>query len=178
MPNFVLNPDIVRDRDVIVFSKSKGIPVQIDSALSTSGWPGGQGVRWTDSTSDTLIVTATDGLPAGILLWGSNESSDQFIAYYENQPTYKFATLCIGGWIISTITYEMNTYASRQAGPLIPIAYVIGQPLFFSLRGYFTPEDEWTLSGDPRAPNVYVTGAVAQVPSTLSNNYLGVQTAL
>lgn len=173
------DPNIVRTRDVIVFSKSKGVTVQIDSALAAKGWPGGQGVRWTDSTSDTLIVTSTDGLPAGVLLWGSNESSDQFIAYVENQPLYKFATLCFGGWVISTITYEMYTYASRQAGPLVPIAYTVGAPLFFSLRGYFTNEDEWSLSGDPRAPNTFVTGVVAQVPSpTLNSSYLGVQTAL
>jgi hypothetical protein len=171
------NPDIVRDRDVIVFSKASAFTVMIDATMKSKGWQGGQGVQWAASTvnSDTFIVTFSDGIPAGFLLWGSNESSDQFISYTQNQPTYQFASYCFGPWVFSTRTFEQYTYASRQAGPLVPLTYTAGEPLLFSLRGFWTKEDEWALSGDPRAPNEFIAGSVAQVPSSLNNNYLGVQ---
>lgn len=169
---------IVRERDVIVLAKSKGIPVEVDPTLAASGWAGGQGVSWVDSTSDTLIVSFSTGLPAGFLLWGSNESSDQFISYIQNQPLYRFATLCFGGWMICTKTFEQFTYQSRQSGPLVPITYAEGEPLFFSLRGLFTNQDEWALSGDPRAPNIFGVGVVAQAPSSLTNGYITIETQI
>jgi hypothetical protein len=163
------DPD-VRDRDVIVFSKGPSFTVQIDATLKAQGWAGGQGVQWSDDpNSDTFIVTVSAGLPGGFLLWGANETADQFISYTQNQPTYSFATYCFGPWTISTRTYEIYTHASRMVGPLVPITYVAGQPLFFSLRGLFTNEDESSLG--------FVVGAVMQVPSaSLNQSYLGVST--
>src|SRR6478609_9568590 len=120
----------------------------------------------------------SDGLYGGFFLWGSNESSDQYVSFFKNQIEYGFGVLCLGGWLISTLTYERYTYASRISGPLVPIQYVEGQRLRFSLRGYFTTEDEWTLSGDPRAPNGYYIGSVTQSPKYLNDSYLGVQTSI
>ena len=166
--------EIFRTRDVVVFSKGKTYPVMIDPTLATGGWPGGQGVKWLDDPSnDTFKVTYSDGPYGGFLLWGSNESSDQFISYTGNQPTYKFAVMCVGaGWIVSTSSFELYTWARRQGGPLVPNVYVPGQELRFSLRGLFTNEDEWTASSDPRAPNDWVIGTVVSIPSSVTNNYL------
>lgn len=168
---------ITRERDVIVLSKSKGIPVQIDTTLAAKGWVGGLGAQWVDSPSDTLVVTGSTGSTAGFLLWGSNESSDQFISYVQNQIRYQFVTLCFGGWVICTKTFEQYTYASRQAGPLVPITYTTAQPLFFSLRGYFTNENEGLLSSDPRGGFIPV-GVVAQLPTALVSGYMTIQTQI
>lgn len=172
-------PEIFRTRDVVVFAKTHGIPVAIAPAMKAGGWAGGQGVQWSDSpTIDQLLVTYSDGAYGGFLLWGSNEASDQYVSYFENQPAYGFAILCTGNWLISTTTFERYTYASRTGpGPLMPINYTPGDALRFSLRGLFTKEDEWSLSGDPRAPNKLFVGRVAQ-PNTLNPAYLSVQTAL
>lgn len=166
-----VDPDIVRERDVIVFSKGESFTVMVDAGLSTNGWPGGQGVQWASSSIDTFTVTASTGAGWGFLLWGSNESSDQYTSYTGNQSTYHFGTYGFGTWLISTRTYEVYTLASRRSGPLVANTYVAGQPLFFSLRGFFTNEDE---SGQE-----IVVGAVCQVPSaTLNNSYLGVETQM
>lgn len=169
---------IVRDRDVITLVKGTANPVNVDDTMARAGWVGGQAVTWTDSPNDEFLVTFSDGTYGGFLLWGSNEYSDQFIAYQQNQTTYKFATLCSGAWVIATISYEKYTYQSRQAGPLVQNTFTIGQRLTFSLRGLWTPQDEWTLSGDPRAPNTFYVGYVAQVPSALTQNYLTIQTSI
>src|ERR1700676_2314782 len=147
-------PEIFHTRDVVTFVKSANVPVMVSDRMAAGGWPGGQGVKWVDSpTYDTFLVDYSDGQYGGFLLWGSNESSDQFIAYTKNQSTYQFGVMCIGPWLVSTSTYEKYTYASRTGGgPLVQNVYTPGNKLRFSLRGYFTPEDEWTLSGDPRAP--------------------------
>ena len=164
---------ITRDRDVVVLQKASSFTVVVDPILRNNGWQGGQGVMWVDSpaNSDTFTVSFSNGLPGWILLWGSNESSDQYIAYTGNQPTYQFATYCFGPWVISTRTFEVYTLASRMAGPLIPITYTAGEPLFFSLRGLMTNEDESGLG--------FIVGAVAQVPDPVyTNNYLTVQVQL
>ncbi len=173
--------DVFRTRDVVVFVKSKTIPVVIDSRLQTGGWPGGQGATWLDDpNNDTFQVTYSDGRFGGFLLWGSNESSDQFVSFYKNQPTYRFAVMCVGPWVISTTTFEQYTYASRIAGPpYVPNVYTPGTKLRFSLRGYFTPEDEWTLSGDIRAPNNFFVARVIQPPvPSINNNYLELQSMM
>lgn len=172
--------DVFRTRDVVIFVKSKTIPVQISSRMQTGGWPGGQGVTWIDDpNNDTFLVDYSDGRFGGLLLWGSNESSDQFVAYFKNQPTYRFAVMAIGSWVISTTTFEQFTYASRIAGPpFVPNVYTPGKKLRFSLRGYYTPEDEWTLSGDPRAPNNFFVARVIQPPAAFNNNYLELQSMI
>jgi hypothetical protein len=172
-------PEIVRTRDVVVFFKGSTVTVDVTAATSTSGWSGGQGFQWTAPVGDQLLVTRSDGLYGGFALWGSDESSDLFTAMTRNQPSYRYVVLGAGGWLISTSSYERYTYTSRTGGgPLVPISYAPSDRLVFSLRGFWTKEDEWTLSGDPRAPNAYFIGFVVQKPSTLTNNYLTIQTSI
>jgi hypothetical protein len=78
-----------------------------------------------------------------------------------------------------TTSFEQYTYASRiGGGPLVPITYNASDRLLFSLRGYFTSEDEWTLSGDPRAPNSYFIAFVIQAPSTVTSGYMTIQVSI
>lgn len=171
--------ELVRSRDVVTLVKGQTFPVGLSTHLLTAGWAGGQGVMWIDSPYDVWQVDFSDGTPNGFLLWGSNESADQFSAYTQNQPTYDFAVLCYGTWVITTSTYEKYTYASRIAGPpFVPIVYNPSDRLRFSLRGLWTNEDEWTLSGDPRAPNRFFVGYVIEPPATYNNNYLMFQTTM
>ena len=172
-------PEQARTRDCIVLVKGDTYPVTISDEMATVGWRGGQGVRWVSSVKDEFKVNISDGLYAGFMLWGSDESSDQFTAMTRNQPFYRFATACAGGWHILTQTFERYTYASRTGGgPLVPITYNASDRLVFSLRGYFTLEDEWTLSGDPRAPNSYYIAFVSQTPSALTSGYMGIQVSI
>lgn len=168
-----------RTRDCIILFKGDTYPVSLDDKLVTGGWKGGQAVQWTASPKDELLVTYSDGLYAGFMLWGSDESSDQYTAMTRNQPVYRFATVGAGGWHILTSTYERYTYASRQGpGPLVPLTYHASDRLLFSLRGYWTREDEWTLSGDPRAPNSYYIGFVSQAPNPTTYGYMGIQVSI
>lgn len=168
-----------RNRDVIVLFKGDAYPVTISSEMAAGGWPGGQGVKWAASDQDEFLVTYSDGLYAGFMLWGSNEISDQYTGMTQNQVVYRFGTCCAGGWQISTITYERYTWESRQGpGPLVEIDYHASDRLVFSLRGLWTTEDEFTLSHDPRAPNNYYIAFVSQVPSETTNWYMGVQTSI
>jgi len=174
--------DVPRIRDVIVFVKDLTIPVMLDSTIVQAGWVGGTGVRWVPSPDDNFLATFSDGTYGGFLLQGSNESSDQFLAYTENQPRYRFGVVCTGTWIISTLAYEKYTLQSRLVPPLVPNVYIVGQRLTFSLRGLWTsqraPFDEWTISGDPRAPNNFLVGSIVQAPGPENNYYLTVQTAI
>jgi hypothetical protein len=157
-------PELFRSRDAVIWVKAETLTVSVTPSMIQSGWPGGIGVTFAPITQDEILVTVSDGLGGGFLLWGSDESGDQFTSMTENQPYYGFAVLGMGAWLIATSTFEQYTYASRQSGPLVPITYNGSDRLFFSLRGFFTNEDEWTLSGDPRAPNDNVVGFVAQTP--------------
>ena len=174
--SFVL--EFPRIRDVETLFKGDAFSVAVDQTMATQGWQGGQFVRWVDSPRDEFLVSFSDGLYGGFLLWGSNESSDQFISMTGNQPLYRFCTLCAGGWLMATRTYEKYTWASRQFGPLVSIVYTPGSRLRISLRGWLTSEDEWTLSGDPRAPNTYYIGSIIQAPSADNNFYITVQTSI
>lgn len=172
-------PELPRTRDCIILFRGDTYTVAVDPGLAQSGWRGGQACQWATSTRDEFLVTASDGLYAGFFLWGSDESSDQFTSMARQQPTYKYAVLGAGGWLISTSTYEQYTYASRVGGPpLVPIVYTESDRLLFSLRGYFTNEDEWTLSGDPRAPNSYYIAFVAQAPSVMTQQFMTIQTSI
>ncbi len=164
-----------RERDCYVLFKGDAYTVAVSQDMQTNGWQGGQGVQWADSLKDEFLVTYSDGLYGGFMLWGSNEDSDQYVSFVENQPTYGFGVICAGGWLISTRTFERYTYASRQAGPLVELTYGAGERVRFSLRGFWTKEDEWTLSGDPRAPNTFSVGYVAKEPV---NGYLAVHTSI
>lgn len=166
--------EIFRSRDCIVFMKGDSITVSISPTMANGGWAGGQGVMWVDSGDDVFMVSYSDGRYGGFLVWGSDETGDRFTAITGQQPHYRYATMFYGGCVISTSTYERYTYASRNAGPLVPLVYGANRPLYFSLRGLWTVEDELTLSGSPLAP-ASVSGYVAQVPKALNNNYLGIQ---
>jgi hypothetical protein len=176
--NMPPNLQFPRDRDCYVLVKGDTFPVSISSLMLTQGWQGGQGVGWVDSLKDEFLVSFSDGLFGGFFFWGSNESSDQYTAITGQQPVYGYGVLALGGWVVSTRTYERYTYASRQAGPLVPLVYSPQDRLRFSLRGYFTKEDEWTLSGDPRAPNGWLCGIVSQTPTVDNNHYITLQTTL
>ena len=171
--------DFPRTRDCIVLFKGDAYPVTISEEMAVGGWVGGQGVKWAPSAKDEFLVTYSDGLYAGFMLWGSNESSELFTGMTQNQVTYRFGTCCAGGWQISTIAYERYTWESRQGpGPLVEIEYHASDRLVFSNRGLWTTEDEFTLSHDPRAPNDYYIAFVSQAPSIASSWYLGVQTSI
>lgn len=170
--------ELFRSRDLIVFFKGATITVAVTEADAVTGWQGGQGFQWVLPAGDELLASVSDGLYGGFALWGSDESADEFTSMTRNQPTYRFVVLGAGGWIIATSSYEKYTYASRQVGPLVPITYAPSDRLVFSLRGRWTKEDEWSLSGDPRAPNTYFIGFVAQKPVPERNDYLTIQVSI
>lgn len=172
-------PEQPKTRDCIILIKGDAYPVTVSEVMASGGWRGGQAVQWVASSKDEFLVTYSDGYYAGFMLWGSDESSDQFTAITRNQPFYRFATVGAGGWHILTTSYEQYTYLSRIGpGPLVPIVYNESDRLVFSLRGYWTIEDEWFLSGDPRAPNTYYIGFVTQAPSTFTDFYMGIQVSI
>lgn len=170
-------PEIIRSRDCVVFLKGDSQTVVVSQNMVTLGWPGAQGVQWSGSTVDERVVTFSSGLFGGFLIWGSNESGDDYAAQTRNQPYYRFATLLTGSNVIATSSYERYTFASRTAGPLVPLVYTAQNLLYLSRRGLWTKEDEMTLDGDPLAPAVSV-GVVTQVPKALNRQFLGVQTFL
>jgi hypothetical protein len=172
-------PEIFRTRDCGIFHKGPSITVEVPHNTAVSGWRGGQVFNWTDPGSDRLVATISDGIAGAVALWGSDESSDEYTSMTRNQPTYKYVVLGMGGWIFSTTSFEKYTYASRTGpGPLVPITYGGNDLLLISLRGYWTNEDEWTLSGDPRAPNGNYVGEVVQPPTPARNNQLTVHSVL
>lgn len=170
-------PEFFRTRDCVILLKDDAYTVAVDQAMVDAGWPGGQGVQWVDPVADEFIVTFSDGPFAGFLVWGSDEDGDDHTAITRNQLTYRFGTLLGGSTLMLTTTFETFTLASRTAGPLVPLVYSVNDPLFFSLRGLWTIEDELTLTADPRAPAPQA-GICAQVPKSLNNFYLGVQTTI
>lgn len=169
-------PEIFRTRDVIVFVKGTTFTVPVTPRAATLGWQGGLFFQWTQPVGDQMLVDLSDGLYGGFALFGSSESSDQFTSMTGNQPAYQYVTLGAGGWLIATTAFEKYTYLSRTGGgPLVPIDYHASDRLLISLRGFLTKEDEFTLSGDPRAPNNYFISFLAQRPIPERNNYMTVQ---
>lgn len=172
-------PENPRNRDCHVLYKGDTFAVAIDDFLAVQGWQGGQGVQWVATTKDLPTVTRSDGLYSGYALWGSNESSDQFTAMTGQFPTYRYLVMGSGGSIIMTRSFEKYTWLSRfLGGPLVPLVYSASDRLVFSLRGYWTKEDEWTASGDPRAPNAYFIGFVIQAPTVTNPDYMTIQTSI
>ena len=170
---------IPRTRDCLILVKGDAFTCAVDEAFSQEGWQGGSGIQWTPPVNGLPTVKRSDGYYAGFALWGSDESSDQYTAMTRQFPTYKFLVLGSGGWLIMTRSYEKYTYASRTGpGPLVPIVYNASDRLVFSLRGWWTSEDEWTLSGDPRAPNTYFIGFVAQAPSAVTEDFMTIQVSI
>jgi hypothetical protein len=170
--------EIFRTRDVVVFYKGDSYAVALDSALRASGWAGGQAVEWVDSTRDEFLAGRSTGLYGGFLLWGSDEDSDSYISFTNSQPAVGYGVMGLGNWVLSTRTFEMYTYASRQAGPLVPLTYIPGERLVFSLRGLWTKEDEWSLSGDPRGANTFFNANVIQAPTAANKYFMTLQTSI
>lgn len=162
-----------------MFAKGDAHPVMVDDAMLAGGWAGGQGCQWIDSDRFEPVVTYSKGLYGGFMLWGSDESADQWVSATRVQLTHpQSAVLMAGNAVISTSTYEKYTYASRLAGgPLVPLVYQVRDPLYFSLRGFWTIEDELSQSSDPLAP-AFFTGFVIQRPSVSNQFFLGVQASL
>ena len=172
-------PELDRTRDVVILTPGRRTTLAVTPAVALVGWAGGTGFMWFDAPGDELMVTISDGeRGAGFALWGSDEDSDVLTSMTEQQPHYQYAVIGSGGFLLSTRTFEQYTWASRNAGPLVPITYAPGETLYWSLRGWFTNEDEWTASGDPRAPNTNAVANVVQAPSAVTHNYLTVQTIL
>ncbi len=169
--------EIFRSRDCIVFEKDDSFTVAVDEAMVAAGWPGGQGVQWVGSAKDEFIVSFSRGQFGGFLVWGSDEEGDDFVASTRNQPHYRFATMFAGAVLLATSSFERYTYASRQVHPLVPLTYNVNDPLYLSLRGLWTKEDELAAIGDPDAP-APIAGYVAQMPKSLNNFYLGIQAAM
>lgn len=170
-------PEIFRSRDCTVFFKGDTQTVAVSQAMVDGGWPGGQGVQWVNASVDDRVVTYSSGLYGGFLVWGSDEEGDRFTAITRQQPHYRYATMFSGGCLIATSSYERYTWASRQAGPLVPLVYGMQDILYLSLRGLWTKEDELTLAGSPLAP-AFFTGFVAQLPKASNRFFLGIQTSM
>jgi hypothetical protein len=162
-----------RSRDLILMYKGDSIPVIIHSDMVLRGWPAGQGVEWVSTTGDRRVVTYSTGRYGGFLWMGSEE--EELTSFSRSQPAYRWATMFTGGCILETTTYEKYTYASRQSGPLVPLVYSSNAPLYFSLRGWFTCEDEMTLTSDSRGP-ARSFAVVSSTPRSVNQYYLGVQT--
>lgn len=171
--------DIVRSRDCVLFCKGDAHVVTVDVEMLTHGWAGGQGVQWVESDLEGPVVSYSEGLYGGFLLWGSDESGDDFAAMTRSQLAHPGSVVMMAGnAVISTSSYESYTYASRLAGPLVPLVYSPKDPLYFSRRGLWTNEDEASQGVPlPFAP-AFFTGFVVQAPSPLNQFYLGVQTSL
>ncbi len=171
--------EILRSRDCIVLFKGDSTTVTVSSAMVSGGWAGGQGVQWVGASQDDRVVTYSSGLYGGFLVWGSDETGDRYTAMTNQQTAYRYATMFFGGSLISTSTYERYTYASRVAGTLVPIVYHANDPLYLSLRGLFTNEDELSQQTptNPLAPAFFV-GFVAQIPKPTNNYWLGIQTSM
>lgn len=170
--------EVAHSRDVIVMFKGQTMTVDVTYQDSIEGWVGGQAFKWAPSAADRVTATRSDGLYGGLALWGSDEDSDQYTAMTKNQPVYRFVVLMAGGWLISVRNYEKYTLASRLAGPLVPLEYHASDRLVLSTRGLLTKEDEWSILGDPRAPNSYFIAFVAQPPMPIRNNYLTIQLSI
>lgn len=169
---------MISSRDCTVLFKGDSYPVAVSEEMAQGGWPGGQGVMWAPSNTGVPTVTYSNGLYGGFLIWGSDEESDRFTALTQSQLVYRSATLFLGGSLILTSTYERYTYASRVGGgSLMPLVYSIQDPLYFSLRGFWTREDEPSLISAPQAP-AFFTGFCAQLPCEQNGFSLGIQTSL
>lgn len=169
--------EVIRSRDCTVFYKAASTTVAVSSAMVSGGWAGGQGVQWVGVVGDDRVVTYSEGIYGGFLIWGSDELGDDFTAITRQQPTYRYATMLFGDCLIATSSYEKYTYASRVGGSPVPLVYQPNDILMLSRRGLWTKEDELTIVGSPLAP-APVAGYVAQTPKEVNRYYLGIQVAM
>lgn len=168
-----------------MFHKGDTMPIKISAALAARGWVGGSFVRWVDDGSGEPCVDIANGTYCGFFPFGSNESADQYTAITQSNPKYKIASMFFGGNFLATISYERYTYASRHAGPLVPLVYKVQQFLYVSENGLLTNEDESAPAVNPgglfpdgtpiTTPFLYF-GICSLPPSAVTNNYLYCQT--
>ena len=137
----ITNLENFLNRDCVILQKGDSVTFKINAALASAGWTGGTLVRWVVDGSGEPCLGLGNGLFAGYLPFGSNESGDQYTSMTRQNPHYHYAVLHSGG-IVATTTYERHTYASRHAGPLVPLVYTPNQTLYVSENGKLTPEDE------------------------------------
>ncbi len=172
--------DIVRGRDCILFGKGDSIVVTVGPEMIAKGWAGGTGVMWVDSLRQEPVVTYSNGLYGGFMLYGSDESADQYKSDTRRQLVHPQSGVMMAGTaILSTSSYERYTYVSRASGAsLVPLVYAPRDPLYFSRRGLWTVEDEASLGAAlPFAP-ASIVGFVTGVPSPVNQYFLGIQSTL
>jgi hypothetical protein len=172
--------DIVRSRDCVLFGKGDSHPVTVDEAMLLGGWAGGQGVMWVDSTHPEPVMSYSNGLYGGFLLWGSDESADQYVSTTRAQLVHPSSVVMMAGnAILSTSTYERYTYLSRiSGGSLVPLVYACKDPLYFSRRGLWTIENEAELGTPLPFGSAFFTGFVLQPPAPVNQFFLGIQASL
>lgn len=165
---------MIRGRDCIVQMKDWSLPVAVASGFNS--WTGGVGVQWTGTNTGNsrFEVTLGVGQASGILVNGNIEAGDQFTSITDTAGTYRIATLFGGGFVVSTRSFEKYTLASRLVNSQVPLVYVPDTPLYISLRGLWTIEDELTIIGAANAP-CQQTGWVTQAPGPGFQDYLGVR---
>ena len=172
--------DVVRGRDCILFSKGDSFVVRVSEEMIAGGWSGGTGATWVDSPHSEPVVSYSSGLFGGFMLYGSDESADQFKSDTRRQLVHpQSAVMVAGSAVLSTSSYEHYSYASRlSGGALVPLVYRSGEPLFFSRRGMWTLEDEASLGAPlPFAP-AQSAGVVVNPPAVSNQRFLTIQTTL
>jgi hypothetical protein len=171
--------DVIRGRDLVLFGKGDSHVVTVNAEMIEGGWAGGTGVTWVDSSHAEPVVGYSNGLFGGFMLYGSDESADQYKSDTRRQLAHpQSAVMMSGTAIISTSSYERYTYASRVSGSLEPLVYAARDPLYFSRRGLWTKEDESSQGSVlPFAP-AFSCGVVMATPSAVNQYFLGIQTLL
>lgn len=176
---------LTQGRDCVPFHKGDSMPIKIDAAMASSGWTGGTFVRWVSDGTGEPCVTRADGRYCGFTPWGSSESADQYTSMTTAFSKYQYITLFFGGNFMATRSYEKYTYASRHAGPLVPLVYTPQQFLYVSENGYITCEDESDPAvnagglfpdGTPITVRFLYFGLCAAPPSDATYQYLLCQT--
>ena len=175
------------NRDLVVQRKGVTVPVKIDSSLIASGWQGGQLGRWVDDPTGDPTVSIADGRYAGIFLWGSNETADQYTSMTDSFRRYGYTVLLWSSNWFYTRVYERYGYMARHSlGPNVPLVYNPGEAIFVSENGKITKENESDFSlypphsfpnGDPIVVPFNNFGFLATAPKPATNDYISVQTS-
>lgn len=170
--------DLVRGRDCVIFIKGDVHAFKASPALIAGGWVGGQGLTWVQGATDEPTIGYSNGLYGGVAIWGSDEQADRYTAMTGQQLAYGYVVLMVGRALFSTVAFEQYTYQSRVGGgPLVPLVYHPSDLLYLSKRGYWSNQDELTITGDSNAPAFY-TGFVAQVPKANNGFRLAIQSSM
>ena len=187
MRHFVSNLENYLNRDLALLRKGDAISVKLHPNLIARGWTGGTFVRWVDDGTGDHAVDLANGLAAGYIPFGSDETGDRYTSIAGQNQRYGYATMCFGGAFFYTKIYERETYQSRNGGPTAYLTYQANQPMYVSENGILTCEDESDPAVNPGGlfPDgnpIYVRfnpiGVCVVTPSTNTNNYIGIQTMM